>query len=54
MLCRGFDGEVRLNRRLRWRREDVLFVCGWLGFFVLARVFNLPQELGQMLLKVIA
>jgi len=54
MLCRGFDGEVRLNRRLQWRREDVLFVCGWLGFFALARVFNLPQELGQILLKVIA
>jgi cobalt/nickel transport system permease protein len=53
MLCRGFDGEVRLNRHLRWRRKDMLFVCGWLGFFALARVFNLPQELGQMLLKVI-
>jgi len=52
MLCRGFDGEVRLNRRLRTRRQDVFFVCGWLGFFALARIFNLPQELGQIMLKV--
>lgn len=53
MLCRGFDGEIRLNRRLRPSRADVLFATGWLGFFTLARVFNLPNELGQILLQVI-
>jgi cobalt/nickel transport system permease protein len=53
MLCRGFDGEVRLNRRMSLRRADALFACGWLGFFALARMINLPQELGQLLVKVI-
>jgi cobalt/nickel transport system permease protein len=52
MLCRGFDGEVRLNRRLHPSRADVLFMAGWLGFFALARAFNLPHELEKMLVQV--
>ena len=48
MLCRGFDGEVRLNRRLAFGRRDLAFMAGWLAFFCAARAFNLPQLLGRL------
>lgn len=49
MLCRGFDGEIRLVRCFQLRLADVLFLFGWTGFFLLARMVNLPQGLGTLL-----
>ena len=34
MKCRGFDGQVRVARRLRVRTADVAFVLGWSALFV--------------------
>jgi len=48
MLCRGFDGRVRLAGRMRLGLADGAFVFGWVGFFVLCRVYNLPQLLGKI------
>ena len=47
MLSRGFDGEIRLLRPLAFGMKDLIFVLGWAAFFVLARLYDLPQLLGQ-------
>ncbi|MCX7014830.1 MAG: cobalt ECF transporter T component CbiQ [Candidatus Sumerlaeota bacterium] len=52
MLSRGFDGEIRLIRPLRFGMADALFVLAWTAFFVLARACNLPQLLGQAVLGI--
>jgi cobalt/nickel transport system permease protein len=49
MLARGFDGEMRSLRALRWTARDTLFVAGWIAFFALARAVYLPLLLGRLL-----
>ena len=46
MLCRGFDGEVRLRRPLRARLSDFAFIACWCAYFGLCRAANLPRLLG--------
>lgn len=53
MLCRGFDGELRLAHPLNFRAADWAFTLGWIGFFLLARYFNLSQLLGQTLMELL-
>ena len=48
MICRGFDGTVRVSGRLQMRAADVAFMLGWSAFFVLARAYDLPLLLGQL------
>jgi len=50
MLCRGFDGEVRLRRPLQARLSDVAFVATWCAYFGLCRFANLPRLLGAAVL----
>ena len=47
MLCRGFDGEIRTTRTLRFRVADVAFVAAWVAFFAIARYTNLARALGE-------
>ena len=54
MLCRGYTGEIHLNREYRIRGADILFLGGWLAFFVLVRLYNLPQLLGALVMGVTA
>jgi cobalt/nickel transport system permease protein len=54
MLCRGFDGEVRLVRHCRFTSTDVAFIAGWFVYFGLARAFNLPQILGGVVTRIMA
>jgi cobalt/nickel transport system permease protein len=49
MLARGFDGELRLIDPWRWRLVDTLFLCGWCGFFIGARLLDLPGAIGLLL-----
>lgn len=49
MLCRGFDGEIRLLRPLRIGRAEVVFTLGWSALFVFLRLFDVPQEIGRLL-----
>jgi cobalt/nickel transport system permease protein len=49
MLCRGFDGEIRMLRPARIGRPEVLFTLGWSAAFILLRLYNLPQILGGLL-----
>jgi len=48
MLCRGFDGRIRLLRQMRIRRADLMFLAGWAAFFAGLRLFNLPRGLGRL------
>ena len=50
MTARGFDGELRSLRALRWTVRDTRFVLGWCMFFALVRWVDLPQWLGAVLL----
>ncbi len=52
MLCRGFDGEIRLLRPLRIGRPEIAFTLGWSALFVALRLYNLPQRLGTFFLEI--
>jgi cobalt/nickel transport system permease protein len=49
MLCRGFDGEIRLLRPMRFGRAEVAFTLGWSALFLTFRLINLPLWLGHVL-----
>lgn len=51
MLARGFDGELRSLRTLRWQPRDTVFLLGWCAGFGLLRAVDLPQWLGRALLE---
>lgn len=48
MKCRGFDGEIRIARTLRFSSGDLLFMVGWSVAFVLFRVVNIPGLIGGL------
>ncbi len=48
MLSRGYDGHLPTRRALVWRRRDVVFAAGWVGLFVVLRLWNLPRLLGEL------
>ncbi len=52
MRARGFDGQLRSLRSMRWQRRDTAFLLAWCAFFALARAVDLPQALGRALLGV--
>ena len=47
MLCRGFDGNIRIVKfsSIGWR--DILFTLGWAVIFALFRFFNVSLILGE-------
>jgi cobalt/nickel transport system permease protein len=47
MCCRGFDGEIRMTRPLSFCLRDGVFVLGWSALFVLMRLFDIPQWMGE-------
>ncbi|HBT83287.1 MAG TPA: cobalt ECF transporter T component CbiQ [Desulfuromonas sp.] len=49
MLCRGFDGEIRMTRSLKIGRREVVFVGGWCATFLLLRLVHLPRLIGGLL-----
>ncbi|MCK9376923.1 MAG: cobalt ECF transporter T component CbiQ [Syntrophobacterales bacterium] len=53
MLCRGFDGEIRLVRTLSLGVGDLAFFLGWTGLFILLRWYNLTQMLGNLVTELI-
>jgi len=50
MLARGFDGRVRLTKKISIHGIDILFAAGWIVFFCLARFLNLTEILGKFIL----
>lgn len=51
MLCRGFTGDIRMLRRLRIGGPEILFLLFWWGYFLLMRLWNIPQTLGDLLME---
>ena len=49
MKCRGFDGEIRVGRPLRFGAADLTFTLAWSAAFVLFRLVNVPLALGHLL-----
>ncbi len=49
MCCRGFDGEVRIIRRMRIRRAEIVFSACWISLFVLFRFYDVSEKLGVWL-----
>jgi cobalt/nickel transport system permease protein len=47
MLCRGFDGEIRIARALDFSGRDALFCLGWCGVFIIMRLYNIPELIGN-------
>jgi len=50
MLCRGFNGEVRIARSWKAQNSDFVFLITWLIFFAVVRSINIPQWIGMMLM----
>ncbi|MBI5444339.1 MAG: cobalt ECF transporter T component CbiQ, partial [Deltaproteobacteria bacterium] len=48
MCCRGFDGEIRLLRRLKLGGREVAFTLGWSAAFLVLRLYNVPQLVGGL------
>lgn len=49
MLLRGFDGEYRPGGIRRLNAMDALWLTGWSGFFLLARLVDLPSSIGRLM-----
>ncbi|MCX7044494.1 MAG: cobalt ECF transporter T component CbiQ [Candidatus Sumerlaeota bacterium] len=54
MLGRGFDGRFHLSKPLKSRWTDWAYGLGWTAFFVLARLWNLPQLIGEGVMRALA
>lgn len=47
LLSRGFNGQLpRLEPKESVNKTDMLFTAGWCLFFVIARMYNLPEAIG--------
>ncbi len=49
MCCRGFDGRIRIIRKMKTGYREIVFVSGWVLLFVLLRYYNLPLKLGGLI-----
>lgn len=49
MLCRGFDGTIRIRQTLHITRQDCVFLFGCAVMLLLMRCYNLPILVGQLL-----
>lgn len=47
MLCRGFDGQIRVAGSSGIGRGEIVFTLGWAALFAVFRTVNLPVMLGQ-------
>lgn len=51
MRARGFDGQIRSPQSSRLRPRDVGFLAGSLAFFAAARIWNLAEIAGRLILR---
>lgn len=47
MLCRGFDGQIRVARFSKIGGREMIFTFGWAFLFAVFRFVNFPVILGQ-------
>jgi cobalt/nickel transport system permease protein len=53
MVSRGFTGEIKLLQPLSLGARDLIFLLGWLVFFVFIRMFNVAHLSGEFILGVL-
>lgn len=51
MLCRAFDGHIRLMSETTMGARDFFFILGWSSLFLFFRVYNLPEIIGSNALE---
>ena len=54
MKCRGFDGEIRVARRLHFGAADLVFTLAWSAAFVLFRLVDVPLTVGHLVTGIAA
>jgi cobalt/nickel transport system permease protein len=54
MLCRGFDGHIRLIRSMKIGNEEVIFTCGWVLLFIFFRFSDVTFRLGELIVGYLA
>ena len=54
MLCRGFDGTIRIRQTLKITGKDILFFVGCSAVLFLLRSYDLPRILGALLTGLIS
>jgi len=52
MLCRGFDGEIRLLRPSKIGKAEISYIVGWSSLFIIMRLYNIPRLLGDILTEI--
>lgn len=50
MLGRGFRGELRAMKDIRFAASDFFFLAGWCSFFAIVRLVNLPDIVGSLII----
>jgi cobalt/nickel transport system permease protein len=53
MCLRGFAGEYHGGGWMKIKASDWAYLAGWVLFFALARVYNLPEIIGSLLTGVV-
>lgn len=53
MVCRGFDGEIRLIRRNRFGRSEMIFTACWIVYFLLVTCFDPVDTIGRLSMELL-
>jgi len=46
MVCRGFDGRIRILKKFKFGIRELIFVSVWIALFILFRFVNISQLAG--------
>lgn len=52
MVCRGFDGNIRLIRNYVFGRNEVLFLLQWTSLFIIFRLWNISKISGIIIMRI--
>jgi cobalt/nickel transport system permease protein len=53
MCLRGFTGEYNTGGCGRIRAQDFFYLAGWVSFFAIAKIYNIPMLIGSLLTGVV-
>ena len=53
MILRGFNGEFITKREKKIDILDILYLCCWLVFFIIARYFSISLFIGKLMTGVL-
>lgn len=51
MLCRGFDGNIRIINEYKFGLKEFFFVFFWASLFLVFRFVNLPEFAGNLVMR---